>query len=362
MAANPPITLEQIALLARRKEKLRAAADDLEALMTGRGTTLAALGATDAPGRAALTEQLVRAYAQNESIDALKERNDFGRYQSCTLENAPLATEPTRADLVRPFFACAVRLAADTPWYAGTMDDVVALAQSVQRHRGREMFLLMEELYDGTEYLAEDVPRPDDFFAMMDDIYLVLTQTPIADAMPTTLRERAIALDPEAFGEDALPPELFYLSPAQLDEAIAAGGPHAALIERNREMLEAQWNALMDEIENQAPWEIEAQEVAEREGRKRRQRTTKLLVTWRESFADAEGFCQQYLAFRHAFFEGEPCPVDFADLANRAAETVLVQRGKNLLADKEKVDEALYLLGRVRSRLGRPAPMEGTHE
>lgn len=353
MARNDNITVEQLALVVRRKQKLRESMDEVEALLTGRGTPLADLARPTPAGRRALVRRLVAADAVNEAVDALKEAGQFSRYRGAALSELPAAPADSHADLMAAFFSCAVSLAGATPWYAGAIDDIVALGRSVQRHRGRERLLLLEELYDGTDYLAEDVPRPDDFFAMMDDVYQVLAGRPVAETIPAPLRAWAAALDPALFSEEARTAQQFPLSPEQLDAAVAAGAVDAAVAERNRAAVQAHWDELIDEAARLEPWEARAQEVTDREDARRRARTRERLDAWRNGFAEAEAFCESYRVFREEFFEGAGCPADFSDRVERAVETVLVQEGRSLLARKAAADEAVYLLGRVRARLAR---------
>ena len=265
-----PITLEQIALLQRRKEKLQAATQELESLLAGRSTTLAQLGAQTAAGQEALAQKLTRAYAQNEGIDRLLEQGRFSRFQQQPLAEAQLPAAPECA-LAAPFFYCAVRLAAGTPWYGGTAEEVAQLAASAQARAAKPRALLLDELCDATDYLAEGVPRPDDFFAMADDLYRLLTGAPIADAIPAHLREMVAgpyqqALDEAAWAGFPL------MSPQQLDEAVAAGQLDAEIVQRNRAAMEAQWNQLVEEAQTRPQWETDAMEAAQQEEQRRHRR------------------------------------------------------------------------------------------
>lgn len=351
MARNLNLTVEQLSLVLRRKQKLRERMEEVESLLTGRGTPLDRLAHPTLEGRRALAQRLVEADALNGAIDALKDAGRFSDYRGSGLNAVPPAQTDEHEALLAAFFACAVPLVGATPWYAGTIDDIVALGRSVQRHRGRERLLLLEELYDGTDYLAEGVPRPDDFFSMMDDVCLVLTGVPVSGLIPDHLRAWAAALDPELFSEEARTAQVFPLSPDELDAAVADGTVDAEVAERNRAAVQAHWDELIDQAARMQPWEAEAQKAAAREEALRHQRVQERLDAWRAGFGEAEEFCQGYRAFREEFFEGPGCPVDFAERVERAAETVLVQQGKSLLARKATADEAVYLLGRVRARL-----------
>lgn len=351
MARNSHLTVEQLALVVRRKQKLRERMDEVESLLTGRGTLLSRLAPPTPAGRRALAQQLVKADALNGAIDALKDAGQFSHYRGSALDAVPSAPTDEHDALVASFFACAVPLVGATPWYAGTMDDIVALGRSVQRHRGRERLLLLEELYDGTDYLAEGVPRPDDFFSMMDDVYRVLTEAPVSEIVPDHLRTWAAALDPELFSDEARTAQLFPASPAELDAAVAAGAVDAEVAERNRAAVQAHWDELIDQAARMQPGEAEAQQVAAQEDALRRQRIRERLDAWRAGFIEGDELCENYRAFREEFFEGPGCPVDFADRVERAAETVLVQQGRSLLARKATADEAVHLLGRVHARL-----------
>ena len=345
----PAITLKQVALLQRRREKLQEATQELESLLAGRNTALAQLGAETAAEQRTLADRLARAYARNEAIDRLKEQGLFARYQQLPLNEAPLATAPESA-IVLPFFYCAVRLASGTPWYAGTVEDVAQLAASAQSRAANPRALLLDELCDTTDYLAEGVPRPDDFFAMMDDVYQVLAGTPIADAIPPHLREMVASPYQQALDEAAWA-GLPLMSPQQLDEAVASGQLDADLVQQNRAAFEAQWNQLLDEAQRHSSWETDAMTAAEQESQRQHRRIAGQLEAWRDSFSDADEFCQQYLNLREEVFEGEGYPDNFANLASRAAETLLAQEGLSQLARKDTVDEAIYLLGKIKSRL-----------
>lgn len=344
-----PITLEQIALLQRRKEKLQAATQELESLLAGRSTTLAQLGAQTAAGQEALAQKLTRAYAQNEGIDRLLEQGRFSRFQQQPLAEAQLPAAPECA-LAAPFFYCAVRLAAGTPWYGGTAEEVAQLAASAQARAAKPRALLLDELCDATDYLAEGVPRPDDFFAMADDLYRLLTGAPIADAIPAHLREMVAGPYQQALDEAAWA-GLPLMSPQQLDEAVAAGQLDAEIVQRNRAAMEAQWNQLVEEAQTRPQWETDAMEAAQQEEQRRHRRIAERLEAWQAGFADGEEFCRQYLQLREELFEGEGCPEDFADLASRAVETLLAQEGFSQLARKSTIDEAIYLLDKVKARL-----------
>lgn len=353
MARNPHLTVEQLTLVLRRKQKLRERMEEVESLLTGRGTPLDRLAQPTLEGRRALVQRLVEADALNGAIDALKDAGRFSDYRGSGLDAVPPAQTDEHEALLAAFFACAVPLVGATPWYAGTIDDIVALGRSVQRHRGRERLLLLEELYDGTDYLAEGVPRPDDFFSMMDDVCLVLTGVPISGLIPDHLRAWAAALDPELFSEEARTAQLFPLSPDELDAAVADGTVDAEVAERNRAAVQAHWDELIDQAARMRSWEAQAQKAATREEVLQHQRIRERLDAWRAGFGEAEELCQSYRAFREEFFEGPGCPADFAERTERAAETVLAQQGKSLLACKATADEAVYLLGRVRARLAR---------
>lgn len=353
MACNPNLTVEQLSLVLRRKQKLRERMEEVESLLTGRGTPLGQLAQPTLEGRRALVQRLVEADALNGAADALKDAGRFGDYRGSGLDAVPPAQDDEHEALLAAFFACAVPLVGATPWYAGTIDDIVALGRSVQRHRGRERLLLLEELYDGTDYLAEGVPRPDDFFAMMDDVHLVLAGVSVSDFIPDHLRAWAAGLDPELFSEEARTAQLFPLSPDELDAAVADGTVDAEVAERNRAAVQTHWNELIDQAARMQPWEVQATQVAAREEALRHQHIQERLDAWCAGFGEAEELCQSYHAFREEFFEGPGCPVDFAERVERAAETVLVQQGKSLLARKATADEAVYLMGRVRARLAR---------
>lgn len=258
----------QMDTLEYRQTRLREKLHRMERILSGRNSSFLRqvrdeTGRYDETRARALAERLIAALADYRGA-----RGGGG-------------VAPADEALYRSFLYCAIRYAEcppkwDSPWFDlpeahGIYEDLLLLAESLSPVEKMDLYFF--------EYQGFGLPCV--FFAAMDELYGMISPTPIQDS---------ISGEDRALVEEVRQKELAWLEEmaeeeAGLPESVSAG-----------EAYQAYWDSLTPEeraAEDELAEECAADALREKAAK----------ADWMAAFQEKETFCREYLLLRSAYFD-----------------------------------------------------------